>query len=70
MSPDVMLFVWTTKVVFGPIRSFRIPSYLLRKIMQEASLYFPVMVCSHIAMVVFQVLGSVRESLPSFRERC
>lgn len=62
---DVSIFLGVAMAVYGPGRSFLVTSYLLRQVIQETSIYFGVMVCSHLAMALAQVLSQVRLSLSS-----
>lgn len=54
---DVSIFLGVTMAVYGPRRSFLVASHLLRQVILETSIYFGVMVCSHLAMALAQALS-------------
>ena len=62
--PDVIVLLGVAAVTFGSSDSFLLSSYLLRELLRETYLYSLVMVCSHLTMLILQLLGSVRVFSP------
>lgn len=64
MLPDVIVLLGVAVVNFGSPDSFLLSSSLLRELLRETCLYSLVMVCSHLTMLILQLLGPVRVLSP------
>ena len=60
MLVDAIVLLGVASVTFGSSDSFLFSSYLLRELLRETCLYSLVTVCSHLTMLILQLLGPVR----------